>query len=527
MRKRAVLLYSVLSLCLLLLTVKILSVTAKEYSSAAAQNSRKTVLIAESRGKIYDRNMKPLVDCEEKLVSVFTPSIKAKQVLTRLLGEERAQEIIESKRPYVAETDEDVNDENIRTFRVPLRYPQSALACHLVGYVDPKSKNGVSGIERGYNTYLKENGGTLSASFGVDASGGVLQGVRKEIEDSGFSSKAGVALTLDSKIQRITENALKNSRIKSGCALVMHIESGEILAMASVPEYDRNNIAKELEKANAPLANKALRSYSVGSVFKSVVAAYALECKVPESTKFTCTGEYRLGNTVFTCYNSKKHGTQTMKEALQNSCNTYFIELSKKLDTDSLLMFCRSLGLSAETKLAEGISGEKGCLPESDALHLPGERANFSFGQGKLLITPVQMLSVYHAIATGYYVKPTVIFGRANSDGLVKKEKREEKRRVLSENTVKKMRGLLASVVSKGNAKTAKSRYLKLAGKTGTAQSGAYDGKREICRTWFAGFFPAQNPHYIAVVLNEDGEGGAVDCAPVFKEIAENIVLSH
>lgn len=527
MRSRAVVLFSVLSFCLLFLTVRILSVTAKDYSSAAKANSRKTVLVAESRGKIYDRRMKPLVDGEEKLVSVFTPSIRSKQILSRLLGEERAQEIIESKKPYVSITDEDVNDESICTFRVPERYPENALACHLVGYVDPKSKNGVSGIERGYNDYLTENSGKLFASFSVDASGGVLQGVKRQINDENYSSKAGVVLTIDSDIQRITENVLENSRIKSGCALVMHVESGEILSMASVPEYDRNNLEKELEKGNAPLVNKALRSYSVGSVFKSVVAAYALECGIGEETEYICTGTFKVGDTVFSCYHGKKHGRQKMKEALQNSCNTYFIQLFEKLDAESLLMFCRSLGLSAQTKLAEGIIGEKGCLPESDLLNLPGERANFSFGQGKLLITPVQMLAVYHALATGYYVRPTVAFGLANKDGLVTKEKTGEKRRVLSEKTVKRMRNLLASVVSNGNAKSAKSRILKLAGKTGTAQSGVYDREREVCRTWFCGFFPAENPHYIAVILNEDGEGGAVDCAPVFKDIAENIVNSH
>ena len=135
MRKRVALLYSLVSLCLLLLTVRILSVTAEEYSSAAKENSRKTVLIAESRGKIYDRSLNLLVDGEEESVSVFTPSIKTKQILTRLLGEERAQEIIESKRPYVSKTDEVVNDESICTFRVPIRYPENSLACHLVGYV--------------------------------------------------------------------------------------------------------------------------------------------------------------------------------------------------------------------------------------------------------------------------------------------------------------------------------------------------------------------------------------------------------
>ena len=159
MRKRAVWLYGLVSLCLLLLTVRIIDLTAKEYSAAAQEMHRKTIEIASTRGKIYDRNLEPLVDCEEKLVAAFTPSVKSKQILSKLLGEERSEEIIQSKRPYVAEVKEEINDESIKTFHVPIRYPSSALACHLVGYVNETSQNGASGIERGYNTLLKENGG--------------------------------------------------------------------------------------------------------------------------------------------------------------------------------------------------------------------------------------------------------------------------------------------------------------------------------------------------------------------------------
>ncbi len=527
MRKRAVWLYSLVSLCLLLLTVRIIDLTAKEYSAAAQEMHRKTIEIASTRGKIYDRNLEPLVDCEEKLLAAFTPSVKSKQILSKLLGEERSEEIVQSKRPYVTEVKEEINDENIKTFHVPIRYPSSALACHLVGYVNETSKNGACGIERGYNTLLKENGGKLSVSFCVDATGSVLQGLGKTINDENYNSNAGVVLTLDKKVQKIAEAALEKSSIKSGCAIVMHVQSGEILALASVPKYDRNNVADELEKKNSPLSNKALPAYSVGSVFKSVVAAYALECGIGEKTTFDCTGSITVGDTVFSCYHSKAHGKQTMAQALQNSCNIYFIRLIEKLDTDGLLMFCRSLGLSAETKIAEGVSGEKGCLPEESSLKFPGERANFSFGQGRLLVSPLQMAGVYHAIATGYYVKPTAVFGFANDEKLVKKETAQGKTRVLSESTVKTMRKLLSSVVERGNAESAKSKLVSLAGKTGTAQSGIYDGKREICRTWFSGFFPAKNPHYIVVVMNEDGEGGSVDCAPVFKEICENIVLCN
>lgn len=524
MRKRAVWLYGLVSLCLLLLTVRIIDITAEEYSAAGSENRKKTIEIGSTRGKIYDRNLEPLVDCEEKLIAAFTPSVKSKQILSRLLGEERANEIIESKRPYVTEVKEKVNDENIKTFFVPIRYPSSAVACHLVGYVNERSGNGASGIERGYNDFLKESSGTLSVSFSVDATGSVLQGLQKTINDENYNSNAGVVLTIDRRIQKIAENALEKSSIKSGCAIVMHVQNGEILALASVPKYDRNNIGNELEKKNSPLSNKALPAYSVGSVFKSVVAAYALECGIGEETEFYCPGSITVGDTVFSCYHSKAHKNQTMAQALQNSCNIYFIKLIEKLDTDGLLMFCRSIGLSHETKIAEGVTGEKGCLPSEDSLRFPGERANFSFGQGKLLISPLQMLGVYHALATGYYVKPTAIFGFSNEEKLVKKEKVQNKKRVLSESTVKTVRKLLSSVVEKGNAEKAKSALISLAGKTGTAQSGIFDGKREICRTWFSGFFPAVNPHYIVVVLNEDGEGGSVDCAPVFKEICENIV---
>lgn len=523
MRKRAVCLFSLFSLCLLLLTVRIIAISARDYSAAAQSAGRKTIELGSSRGKIYDRALNPLVDCESRLVAVFTPGVETKKTLEELFGAERAKEIVESGRPFSAEVKKRINNEYIRTFEIPVRY-NSPLACQLVGYVDPESGNGISGIEKGYNDYLKENGGKLSVSFEVDAAGRVLQGLDKEIRDENFSSKAGVVLTVDGRIQKLTEEALEKSSITSGCAVVMHVLTGEILAMANKPTFDRNNLAAALKSKLSPFVNKTLEAYSAGSVFKSIIAAYALESGIDEKTKFTCKGSCRVGDTVFTCYNEKAHGEQTMKQALCNSCNTYFVNLIERLDTDGLLLFCRNLGFERQTKLAENVVGARGCLPESELLRLPGERANFSFGQGRLSVTPVQLAAAYNAIATGYYSEPTAVYGLANEDGLVKKAPSGEKRRVLSDNTVRKMKKLLLAVVSEGNAKKAKSRLLKLCGKTGTAQSGIFEDGREICRTWFAGFFPAENPHYIIVVMNEDGEGGSVECAPVFRKIAENIV---
>ncbi len=527
MKKRLLSLYGLVAVCLLLLTVRIIALNASDYSTASLDSHKKTIELASSRGKIYDRNMELLVDDSERMVAVFTPSVKAREILSRLKGEEFAEDIIESKQPYVAEVKEEFNDESIKTFHLPVRYGENSLACHLVGYVDAESEKGVTGVERGYDSFLSESGGKLSVSFSVDAAGGVLKGYSASVNDSGFSSKSGVVLTIDSDIQKIAEGALENSEIKSGCALVLHVDTAQVLALASVPKYDRNSLASELEKENSPLVNKALLSYSVGSVFKSVVAAYALECGVSEKTVFDCEGSFSLGDTVFTCYHSKSHGKQTMAKALQNSCNIYFIKLMEQLDVDSFLLFCRSLGLSRETEIAAGVVGQKGCLPSEESLKMPGERANFSFGQGKLLVTPLQMAGLYHALATGFYVEPNAVLGFANAEGLVKKKTQPQGKRVFSEKTVKTIGKMLSSVVEKGNGQAAKSGLVSLAGKTGTAQSGVYDGEREVCRTWFAGFFPSANPHYIVIVLNTDGEGGGVDCAPVFKEICENIVLNN
>ena len=134
------------------------------------------------------------------------------------------------------------------------------------------------------------------------------------------------------------------------------------------------------------------------------------------------------------------------------------------------------------------------------------------------------MLNAYHALATGNSVSPTVIRGLADSDGLVRLEKSGNVKKIFTASTVKKMREMLSSVVENGNANKAASSLISLAGKTGTAQSGIFTDNEEICRTWFCGFFPSQNPHYIVVILNEDGESGSADCAPVFKRICEGIV---
>ena len=525
MKNRALTAVLSLAVCFSLLLIRIIDLNSKKYSEAAKGARTKTIQIGETRGKIYDRSLDPLVDSEERLIAAASPDEKIYQALKEKFGESEALRLMQEAKPLVFETETELSGENVRTFHVPVRYGSDSCAVHLVGYIDKTTKNGLSGIEKAYNTYLKENSGTLSVSFETDARGKALPGLNKTVNDNNFNSKAGVVLTLDKRIQKLTESALKESTIKSGAAVVMHIDTGEIYAMASVPEFDRNDPSKSLTSELSPFVNKVLQSYAVGSVFKPLVAAAALENGVSEAYEYECKGYIEVGDVRYECYAHKAHGKQTMKEALENSCNTYFVSLLEKSDPDLLLALCRSVGFSSETVIADGIKGSKGSLPDNDDFLYPGEVANFAFGQGKLLATPLQMLVAYHTLATGNCVSPTVIRGFADSDGLLKLEKSGNVKKIFSASTVKKMREMLSSVVENGNGEKAASSLVSLAGKTGTAQSGIFttDGK-EVCRTWFCGFFPSKNPHYIVVILNEDGESGSSDCAPVFKQICEGIV---
>ena len=501
---------------------RIYYIAKKDYTAVTTRQSTRTVTVGEKRGEIYDRNFSPLVGSEKKFIAVVTPCVGSYEYLKGKVDETYLREKIENASPFTLEVKEEINNEFIRTFSVPQRYSVDPLAVHLIGYTDSMGKSGVTGIEKAFNNYLSNNSGSLSVSFQVDAVGRVLAGMDKYIDDKNFTSKAGVVLSIDKNIQKIAEDALSKSKIKSGAVVVMKAHSGEISAIASVPEYDPNNVSESLFAENSPFVNKALMSYSVGSIFKPVVAATALENGISPDFQYKCKGEIKIGDKTFRCYNNKKHGKINMTEALSESCNTYFINLIFQIDTDFLLRLCTATGLGEKMALAPGISSSKGALPTRQSLDIKGNLANFAFGQGELLASPLQIASVYHALATGNVIEPKLIMGFTNYMGLMTKEPDSSPIKVLSDSTVIKLRRMLSQVAENNGCDLS---LFKVAGKTGTAQSGIYKGDKEILRTWFAGFFPSDNPNYIVVILNESGKSGYSDCSPVFREIAEKIVL--
>ncbi len=513
----------IISLCFMALLLKIVDINRENYSSVTRNQSTKTLIAGEKRGTVYDRNYIPLTESKSRLVAAVTPVVQSAEYLKDYFSAEELTERISDGYPFLCSVNEEINNEHIRTFSVPVRYCEDILAPHIIGYLDSEGK-GVSGIEKAYNQYLTENSGKLTVSFQVDAVGRVLAGMDKTVTDSNFSSKAGVVLTLDSRIQNIAESALRESRIESGAALVMKAGTGELLAVASVPSFHPDRVGESLKKDNSPLVNKAFCSYSVGSVFKSIVAAFALESGISAEETYECKGEITVGDTTFRCYNGKAHGETDMASALENSCNTYFVKLSQRLDSEKLLSLCRQLGIGESDILAPSMVTSSGTLPDEESLKLKGNFANFSFGQGTFSATPLQLASAYHALAMGYAVKPVLVRGLTDCVGLMTLTEKTKTEKTFSDDTVKRIREMLSGVVNEGLADNAKSELVSLSGKTGTAQSGIYVEGKEICRTWFTGFFPSDNPSYIVVVLNENGEGGNVDCAPVFRKICEGIV---
>lgn len=510
-------------LCFMALLFKIVDINRENYSSVTRSQSTKTLTVGEKRGTIYDRNYIPLTDSRHRLVAAVTPTVQSGEYLKAYFSPDELAERMSDGYPFLCRVNEEINNEHIRTFSVPERYGEDILAPHIIGYLDSEKK-GVSGIEKAYNQYLTENGGKLTVSFQVNAVGRVLAGMDKTVTDRNFSSKAGVVLTLDSRIQNIAESALRESRIESGAVIVMKAGSGELLAVASAPDFNPDRVGDSLRSENSPLVNKALCSYSVGSVFKSIVAAYALEKGISAEEAYECKGEITVGDTTFRCFKGTAHGETDMASALKNSCNTYFINLSRRLDADGLLKLCRKLGFGESDTLAPSMASSSGALPSKESLGIKGNFANFSFGQGDFSATPLQLARAYHALATGFTVTPVLVRGLTNPEGLMTLTGKTKKERIFSERTVNSIREMLSAVVSDGLADKAKSELLSLSGKTGTAQSGIYENGKEICRTWFTGFFPSKNPNYIVVVLDENGEGGNVDCAPVFRKVCEGIV---
>ncbi len=530
MRKRALTVFSLVLFSFLLVGLRTADLMLSvEFADKTVSGKRMD--IATLRGSVYDCNMELLTNSEYEIYSAAKPTVKAFEALknnTVSHSVEAIKERMQKKNPIVIKTEELITDCNdILSVLVPSRYAADSLLCHIIGYTD-SSGNGISGIEKYYNSVLSESAKEVYARFLTDANGGVLIGENIEISDSS-APEGGVVLTIDKNIQKIAEKALDESGAECAAAVVIEIESGAIRACVSRPMFNQNDISKSLEDPLSPLINRAFMPFSVGSVFKPVVASAALECGISENFEYNCTGSVILNGVTFNCHKKDGHGVLDMDGAVTNSCNTYFIELALKTGAKNIIEVAEKFAFGIQTKLDEEIFSKSGNLPEYSEIDSKASLANLSFGQGSLTATPVQICSMISTIANnGMFVNPYLVEGIVSSDGnYIGIKNYSENRQIISESTAMKIQKFLLSVIENGSGKRAESKLVICAGKTATAQTGKFKDNEEIYNAWFAGYFPADNPEYSVVILKEDGGEGAVSCAPVFKKIAEEIALNE
>jgi len=325
--------------------------------------------------------------------------------------------------------------------------------------------------------------------------------------------------TLDVSVQLVVERVLDERGVRKGAAVVLDVVTGEILAMASRPQFDQNHPEESFNDKDAPFVNRAIAAFAPGSTWKPVVLAAALETGLvqPKDT-FTCQGSFKVGESTISCgADEKKHGSLTPAEALSRSCNCTFAEMALKLDARDLVQFAAKAGFGQKTGIPLPEEAP-GVLPDPGNM-FPGDVANFAIGQGYLTVTPLQLASFFGAVARGgIWVKPRLIM----ADPEEPKEEKEEKR-IFSEETASYLRKALLLSTS-GTDVTGKLAWVRgygSSGKTGTAETG---GEGQPPHAWFCGWTPVIEPKYAICVFVENGGYGPLVASPIFKEIAEKIL---
>jgi len=432
-----------------------------------------------------------------------------------------------SKVIYLLEREEDFSSAVI--LAQPVRnYPQGDLLGNLLGYLGEVNKKelralsglgveagdlvGKTGIERMYNSYLQgEKGGR---QVEVDVYGRALKIISQRDPQPGDT----LYLTIDLEMQKIAREEMGK---RKGVVLIANPQTGQILTLVSLPSFDPNLFSRGISEKEwneisshpgNPLENRAIRGeYPPGSTFKIVVATAALEEKkiFPESTYY-CPGYYKVGNRVFKCWKEGGHGKVDLEAALVHSCDVYFYQLGLKVGTEDIIRYARLFGLGKPTGVDFPME-KRGFLPTPSwkkktykESWYPGDTANLSIGQGYILVTPVQMLTLVNAVANGgYLVKPYLVERIVDVRGNLVYQKTPEREKIpVSSSTLNFLCRALKGVVEKGTGWRAKNKVVNIAGKTGTVE---IEGS-ENPHNWFIGYAPTDNPTLSIVVLVENRE---------------------
>jgi len=524
--KRLVIFFAIFVILTIALYLRVgILATLSGLEDTSANQSDYTITLDEERGMIYDRNLSPLVNrVKEEAYAVLPDKNNMTAVLNSVSKERRegVLSLLESGKPFILKTQSNIDAPNVTKFYKVKRYETFQLAPHITGYVNG-AKDGVTGIEKSYDSLLKENTTKTTASYVLNGLGHGMTGIDVVIRKE-ESKDGGVVLTIDKDIQAKIQS-IGSRMIEKGAIVVMDPYTGEIIASASFPSYTPINLEKSISNTeNSPMINRAFLPFNVGSTFKIVTAAAALESGIDMKYTCDCKGVADVSGQKIKCHNRNGHGTLDMLDAMKESCNPYFIELGLKVGGEKLLEMAESFGFGVGYKLADGVYTADGSLPAKSELINPAEVANLSFGQGKLTATPVQIAQMVSVIANGgYYVAPKLVTGTTKDGKIINKHADIPKERIISNYTASQIQSFLIHCVMVADDQNAKPVNVTAGGKTATAQTGRYVDGKEKEHGWFAGFIPAVNPEYVVVVLCEDSGYGNQTAAPIFSKIADSL----
>ncbi len=407
-------------------------------------------------------------------------------------------------------------------------YPNNELASHFIGFCGSDNQ-GLDGIEAKYEDVLKGTQGRIIKV--TDAKGGEIG---KEGEDyiSAVDGK-DIVVSIDMTIQSIAEKYLKQACIDNVCTdggnvVMMNPKTGDILAMATYPSYNLNTpyeITDEELKSNwesltaterstnlqAMWRNKAIAdTYEPGSTFKLITASAALQEGITTTDKereFSCTGGIEIAGVRIKCWRYyRPHGSESLRQALMNSCNPVFIGLGQKIGVSKYYEYLNKFGFLSKTGIE--LPGEaKGIFLKEDKVG-PVELATISFGQ-RFEVTPLQMVTAVSAIANkGEKMKPRVVKQIIDTKtGEVEEKEPISEGKVIDEKTANDVLSMMESVVAEGTGKNAKVAGFRVGGKTGTSEDGVNTNKYV---TSFIGVAPISDPQVVVLVTlyNPTGEGG-------------------
>ena len=531
MSKRIVTVFSIFCVLMCLLNIRVADLTSSPELKETAQNQRSYPLTAgKARGKIYDRKFTPLVGNTTKTFTAVLPQAETAAALLEEVDDSRRQELyqlLQGGTPFLTDLlpGEDYDLDGITSVEVPQRYSTGQLAAHVIGYVNSDG-SGVTGIEKAYNDLLSSVGEQVEVHYSLDGLGRLLGEGSSAVTTTG-DGNPGVVLTLDRELQSICET-VGAQYINKGAIVIMDPSTGKLLACASFPSYDPDNVAESLTDERGPLLNRCFAAFPVGSTFKVTLAAAALDMGIDAGASYDCTGWIDVSGQPFKCHLLSGHGVIDMKKAMVESCNTYFINLGGQLGAEKIVDYAQNLGFGRQTELAPGLTSAAGLLPKASELPNPADVANLSLGQGRLLATPVQLCQMVAAVVNGGKTPIPQLVEGTTSDGVTLNSEIPSAAPIyaMSETTAETLRDFLESAVEQKDNMKAKPTLVTAAGKTATAQTGSFDENgEEILDVWFAGYFPAESPKYVVSVMVEHGRTGNLSAGPVFANIADQITL--